>query len=90
MIELFPFGRRQMRFELLPLLQTARAQSPRPWIVTSQRDVLNRPGKAEKIDWILETFQAHFDFAIVHGDPNFIDLEQSLPEIALAQIEAAL
>jgi predicted glycosyltransferase len=39
-IELFPFGRRQMRFELLPLLEAARARSPRPWIISSVRDVL--------------------------------------------------
>lgn len=82
LIELFPFGRRQMRFELLPLLELAQATQPRPCIVTSQRDVLNKPGKPEKIRWILSTFEQYFDFAIVHGDPNFITLEQSLPEVA--------
>jgi predicted glycosyltransferase len=29
-IELFPFGRRAMRFELLPLIDAARARQPRP------------------------------------------------------------
>jgi predicted glycosyltransferase len=82
LIELFPFGRRQMRFELLPLLTLARETAPRPWIVTSQRDVLNKPGKPDKIRWILSTFEKYFDLAIVHGDPNFITLDQSLPEVA--------
>src|SRR5262245_37214029 len=35
MIELFPFGRRQMRFELLPLLEAAKARPRRPLIVCS-------------------------------------------------------
>ena len=35
MLEMFPFGRRQMRFELLPLLAAARSTEPRPLIVSS-------------------------------------------------------
>ena len=33
-IEAFPFGRRQMRFELLPLLDAIEAMSPRPKLLT--------------------------------------------------------
>ena len=32
LLELFPFGRRQFRFELLPLLQAARETTPRPLV----------------------------------------------------------
>ena len=39
-IELFPFGRRVMRFELLPLLRAAREADPRPIVVSSIRDIL--------------------------------------------------
>ena len=39
-IELFPFGRRQMRFELIPLLEEASASRPRPLIVCSVRDLI--------------------------------------------------
>ena len=39
-LELFPFGRRQMRFELLPLLDAAAAAPRRPAIVCSVRDIL--------------------------------------------------
>ena len=88
MIELFPFGRRQMRFELLPLLEAATRLRPRPWIVTSQRDILNRQTKAKKIAWMLETFRRFFDLAIVHGDPKFLPFEESFPEAA--QIAHAL
>src|SRR3954466_10287568 len=33
--EQFPFGRTQLRFELLPLLQAAQARRPKPLIVSS-------------------------------------------------------
>lgn len=82
LIELFPFGRRQMRFELLPLLEAAAASQPRPLILTSLRDILNAPGNAEKTRWMLETFGRFFDHAIVHGDPAVIALEESFPEAA--------
>ena len=82
LIELFPFGRRQMRFELLPLLEAARDASPRPTVVTSLRDILNRQNKPEKAAWMIETFERYFDFALVHGDPAFMRLEESFPEAA--------
>lgn len=82
LIELFPFGRRQMRFELLPLLEAAREMTPRPVVATSLRDILNRPSNAEKLAWMLETFARHFNFALVHGDPAFLPLEASFPPAA--------
>ena len=46
--ELFPFGRRQFRFELLPLLECARDASPRPLIACSVRDILVQPPNEER------------------------------------------
>ena len=46
--EAFPFGRRQMRFELLPLLEAARQTRPAPKIIASVRDILQenrKPGR---------------------------------------------
>ncbi len=80
LIELFPFGRRQMRFELLPLLEFAGSMPQRPAIVSSLRDILNAHNKPEKIRWMLDTFKRHFDSAIVHGDPDFLPLEESFAE----------
>src|SRR5256714_8092499 len=40
LVELFPFGRRQMRFELVPLLEDARRPAPRPPAVCSARHLL--------------------------------------------------
>jgi predicted glycosyltransferase len=82
LIELFPFGRRLLRFELIPLLEAARAGTPRPQIVCSLRDIMNRPAKAEKIAWILDTVRGYFDQVLVHGDPAFVTLEHSFPQAA--------
>ena len=40
--EMFPFGRRAFRCELLPLLEAAAATRPRPWRLCSVRDILVR------------------------------------------------
>ncbi len=82
LIELFPFGRRQLRFELLPLIETARNDAPRPWIVSSLRDILNAPSSAEKSAWILGTARELFDLILVHGDPEIVALEESFPPAA--------
>ncbi len=67
MIELFPFGRRQMRFELLPLLDAARARPRRALIVCSARDLIQwRPTREQEM---LEYFERYFDRLLVHGDP---------------------
>lgn len=76
-VELFPFGRRKMRFELLPLLDTARESDPRPQILCSMRDVLVDDKNAEKTAWMIDTFERYFDLVLLHGDPEFLPLERS-------------
>jgi predicted glycosyltransferase len=75
LIELFPFGRRQMRFELLPLLETASAAPRRPLIVCSVRDIL-QPNPAREGE-ALERFERYFDRLLVHGDPRLATFERS-------------
>jgi predicted glycosyltransferase len=86
LVELFPFGRRQMRFELLPLLDAAHGARRPPLVVCSVRDVLAanlaKPGREDEA---LALFERYFDRLLVHGDPALIGLEQSLrlaPRIA--------
>ena len=79
MTEMFPFGRRQMRFELLPLIERARALPRRPGIVCSVRDVLTTHKQPGKTEWMLETFARLYDCALVHGDPAVLPLERSFP-----------
>jgi predicted glycosyltransferase len=71
-IELFPFGRRQMRFELLPLLDAARAAKPAPVIVSSVRDVLGGSRDPERQQRMLAYFEQYFDHLLVHGDPALL------------------
>jgi predicted glycosyltransferase len=79
-IELYPFGRRLMRFELLPLLEAAQAAAQRPLIVSSARDVLqDNEDNAARLQKMLEAFERYFDRALVHGDPAFIPFERTFP-----------
>jgi len=78
--EAYPFGRRAMRFELEPLMAEARARSPRPMVVTSIRDILQASDTPEKTERILSLVERDFDLVLVHGDPTFARLEDSMPE----------
>lgn len=76
--EQFPFGRTQLRFELLPLLDAAQDRSSPPWIVSSIRDVLRRTASPARVDEMVETFEA-FDTVLVHADPALVQLAESFP-----------
>lgn len=78
--ELFPFGRRALEFELLPLLEAAKAQNPRPLILCSLRDVLTRKPDPRKRQAMAERVRAYYDRVLVHGDPGLIALDASFPE----------
>lgn len=78
LIELFPFGRRQMRFELLPLLEAAKAATRRPLIVSSIRDVLGgAQGDTQRQLKMLTLFDRYFDRLLVHGDESLIPLQMT-------------
>ncbi|HJZ76158.1 MAG TPA: glycosyltransferase [Vicinamibacterales bacterium] len=83
-IELFPFGRRKFRREILALLDEARRLT-RPVIATSVRDLLVRRGadQVEHDDRVRQILDAHFDLVLVHGDPAFARLEDTFtPSVA--------
>ena len=77
--ELFPFGRRQMRFELLPLLDAAKAAAQRPLIISSVRDILVAQDKPEREKEMVDLVLRYFDHVLVHGDPALIPLDQTFP-----------
>ncbi len=79
MVELFPFGRRQFRFELVPLLEAARRSRPRTPTVTSVRDILVEKNKPERNLEMVEAVNAHIDLVLVHGDPSVIPFEATFP-----------
>lgn len=72
--ETFPFGRRMMRFELLPLLKAARQQPGSLTIISSIRDILqpkSKPGRDEEIRQLVDTY---YDRILIHGDEHFATL----------------
>ena len=79
-IELFPFGRRQMRFELVPLLEDAKRVAKRPLVVCSVRDIIQ--AKPEREESVLELVERHFDRVLVHGDPRVAGFERSFARAA--------
>ncbi len=80
MTELFPFGRRQLRFELIPLLEAAKARGEPPLIVSSVRDILVKPSKPGRLDEMLGLVEQYFDHVLIHGDPEFVPFERTFPE----------
>ena len=80
LFELFPFGRWGMRFELLPLLEAARARHSRPLIVSSVRDILVAKSKPERYERMVDLAEQYFDRVLVHGDEAVVPLYQSLPQ----------
>ncbi|MBM3560302.1 MAG: glycosyl transferase family 28, partial [Alphaproteobacteria bacterium] len=80
--ELYPFGRRQMRFEVEPLLAAAHAMPVRPLVVSSVRDILVEPDKPERIDEMVARLRRFFDLVLVHGDAAFIPFETTFPRLA--------
>ena len=75
--ELFPFGRRRFRFELLPLLEAARAAGTP--VLCSVRDTVQKRSKArekETAGWL----RRYFEKVLVHGDAHFLPLSDSFGE----------
>ena len=84
LLESFPFGRRQMRFELLPLLARIARDRPRPRVAVSLRDILQRRKPAREQETV-EVVRAYVDRVLVHADPALVTLDESFgPTAAIA------
>ena len=75
--ETFPFGRRMLAFELIPLLERARAQRDRTCVIASVRDIIQPKKKPGREDEIVERLESYYDRVLVHGDPRIAGLESS-------------
>jgi len=80
--EMFPLGRRAMRFELVPLIERIAADPRRPRLAASVRDILQTPRDADKAERQVALAARHYDLLLVHGDPTFAALEGSFPQAA--------
>lgn len=77
LLEGFPFARRQLKFELIPLLDAAKAQARPPLVATSLRDIVvfNKPLKRH--EEVLALVEQYIDLILIHGDPALVPLERS-------------
>ncbi len=80
--ELYPFGRRQLRSEILAMLEAAAARTPRPLILSSVRDILVTPPKPERITEMLDVIERLYDLVLVHGDPSIVPFERTFAPAA--------
>jgi predicted glycosyltransferase len=72
--ETFPFGRRMMRFELLPLLKAARRHPGAPIIISSIRDILQPKSKPARDEEIRQLIDEYYDRILIHGDERLATL----------------
>jgi predicted glycosyltransferase len=80
--ELFPFGRKQFRFELLPLLEHVRQQSPKTMVVSSVRDILvTRKDQEEYDQRVCGLVNTFYDLVLVHGDKNFQKFDETFSSV---------
>ncbi|MFN0087653.1 MAG: glycosyltransferase family protein [Blastocatellia bacterium] len=81
-IELFPFGRKQFSFELLPLLERARTSRPRAKVVCSLRDILVRKRDQDRYEErVSEWMNRYFDLLLIHADPRWQRLEETFASL---------
>lgn len=75
LIEMFPFGRRAFRFELIPLFEAAKSAGIP--IVCSVRDLLVRKKDSAKTQWMADIAREYLDAVLVHGDPQLFGFDHS-------------
>ena len=81
MVELFPFGRRRFSFELIPLIEAAKAQQAK--VVSSLRDIIvTKSNQARHEAKVICLLNQYFDLLLIHGDPTLHTLEESFSRIS--------
>jgi predicted glycosyltransferase len=80
--EMFPFGRRVFRAELLAMLDAAAMHRPRPIVCASVRDILVSKPDPGRSRWMVEACLAHYDRVLVHGDARLMPFSASFPPAA--------
>jgi len=75
--ETFPFGRRQFRFELEPLLSWVKSQAS-VRLMASIRDVLQRRTEIRNRQTV-DTIEQYYDAVLVHADKALFKLDASFP-----------
>jgi predicted glycosyltransferase len=79
LLEMYPFGRRQFRFELLPLLDRIAGLFPKPLVAVSVRDILVDKGRMDRAREAADIVKKHVDQVLVHGDPRLTRFDLTFP-----------
>ena len=79
--EAFPFGRRQMRFELLPLMQAVSDAKWKPLAAASIRDIMQEGRAVSRVEESSRWFNQWYDLLLVHGDKALISIEATLADV---------
>lgn len=81
-IELFPFGRLKFAFELVPLLERARADGGVK-VVCSLRDILVGQRDPQSFEErVCQRVNQYFDLVLVHADPQLQSLDETFGSVA--------
>lgn len=91
LIELYPFGRRKFKFELVPLLEEIRSGAvPPAKVVCSLRDILVSKQDAARYEAdVVQKLNDYFDALLVHADRQLISLDQTFGSTAAIAIPVA-
>ncbi|MEH2158671.1 glycosyltransferase family protein [Nostoc sp.] len=83
-IELFPFGRRRFSFELIPLLELANSNKNSTKVICSLRDIVVTKAhkQAKHEEKVCNFINQYFDMLLVHGDPEFVPLEETFSRVS--------
>jgi len=82
LVELFPFGRKRFRFELVPLLDAVRAEAFPPLVACSLRDILVEKEDRDAYEGkVLEILNDRFNLLLVHSDPRWSRLEETFRRV---------
>jgi predicted glycosyltransferase len=76
LLEGYPFARRQLRFEIDPLIAALKGQAR---IATSVRDILVEKNNPSRTAEIIDRVRRDIDRVLVHGDPTLVPLDRSFP-----------
>lgn len=81
--ELYPFGRKQFTFELVPLLERAHNRSTKPLIVSSVRDILvTKKDQPKHERRVCKTLNKFYDLVLIHSDESFQKLEGTFSRVS--------
>ena len=88
LIELYPFGRRAFRFELIPVLNFIKDNHRvNCKVVCSMRDILvERKNRLKYESGVIDALNTWFDAVLVHSDPQLIKLGSTFSRLDMIKV----